>query len=181
MSGKDRHPTAVPGNLLDFCTMADHGFTHLDPAGRARMVDVTPKDPSHRRAIARGRVLMTAETALAVARGAIKKGDVLAVARVAGIQAAKRCSDLIPLCHPLLVGAVTVNFEILDASIVIESQVETVDRTGVEMEALTACSVAALTVYDMCKSKDRSMVISDIALWEKTGGRSGHYRREDSD
>ncbi len=181
MSGQDRHPTAVPGNLLDFCTMADHGFTHLDPAGRARMVDVTPKDPSHRRAIARGRVLMTAETALAVARGAIKKGDVLAVARVAGIQAAKRCSDLIPLCHPLLVGAVTVNFEILDASIVIESQVETVDRTGVEMEALTACSVAALTVYDMCKSKDRSMVISDIALWEKTGGRSGHYRREDSD
>ena len=161
--------------------MADHGFTHLDPAGRARMVDVTPKDPSHRRAIAKGRVLMTAETALAVARGAIKKGDVLAVARVAGIQAAKRCSDLIPLCHPLLVGAVTVNFEILDASIVIESQVETVDRTGVEMEALTACSVAALTVYDMCKSKDRSMVISDIALWEKTGGRSGHYRREDSD
>lgn len=181
MSGKDRHPTAVPGNLLDFCTMADHGFTHLDPAGRARMVDVTPKDPSHRRAIAKGRVLMTAETALAVAQGAIKKGDVLAVARVAGIQAAKRCSDLIPLCHPLLVGAVTVNFEILDTSIVIESQVETVDRTGVEMEALTACSVAALTVYDMCKSKDRSMVISDIALWEKTGGRSGHYRREDSD
>ena len=161
--------------------MADHGFTHLDPAGRARMVDVTPKDPSHRRAIAKGRVLMTAETALAVAQGAIKKGDVLAVARVAGIQAAKRCSDLIPLCHPLLVGAVTVNFEILDTSIVIESQVETVDRTGVEMEALTACSVAALTIYDMCKSKDRSMVISDIALWEKTGGRSGHYRREDSD
>ncbi|MDE0065822.1 MAG: cyclic pyranopterin monophosphate synthase MoaC [Acidimicrobiaceae bacterium] len=161
--------------------MADHGFTHLDPAGRARMVDVTPKDPSHRRAIARGRVFMTAETALAVAQGAIKKGDVLAVARVAGIQAAKRCSDLVPLCHPLLVGAVTVNFEILDTSIVIESQVETVDRTGVEMEALTACSVAALTVYDMCKSKDRSMVISDIALWEKTGGRSGHYRREDSD
>ena len=159
--------------------MADRGFTHLDPAGRARMVDVTPKEPTHRRAIARGTVLMTAETALAVAQGAIKKGDVLAVARVAGIQAAKRCSDLVPLCHPLLVGAVTVNFEILDASIVIESQVETVDRTGVEMEALTACSVAALTVYDMCKSKDRSMVISDIALWEKTGGRSGQYRRDD--
>ena len=122
---------------------------------------------------------MTAETALAVAQGAIKKGDVLAVARVAGIQAAKRCADLVPLCHPLLVGAVTVNFEVLDTSIVIESQVETVDRTGVEMEALTACSVAALTVYDMCKSKDRSMVISDISLWEKTGGRSGHYRREE--
>ncbi len=159
--------------------MAEGGFTHLDPAGRARMVDVTPKEPTHRRAIARGRVSMTAETALAVAQGAIKKGDVLAVARVAGIQAAKRCADLVPLCHPLLVGGVTVNFEILDTSIVIESQVETVDRTGVEMEALTACSVAALTVYDMCKSKDRSMVISDIALWEKTGGRSGHYRREE--
>ena len=143
------------------------------------MVDVTPKEPTHRRAIARGRVLMTAETALAVAQGAIKKGDVLAVARVAGIQAAKRCSDLLPLCHPLLVGAVTVNFEILDTSIVIESQVETVDRTGVEMEALTACSVAALTVYDMCKSKDPSMVISDVALWEKTGGRSGQYRRDE--
>ncbi len=121
---------------------------------------------------------MTADTASAVAQGAIKKGDVLAVARVAGIQAAKRASDLLPLCHPLLVGAVTVNFEINDTSIDIEAQVETVDRTGVEMEALTACSVAALTVYDMCKSMDRSMVIGDIALWEKTGGRSGHYRRE---
>lgn len=120
---------------------------------------------------------MTPETASAVAQGAIKKGDVLAVARVAGIQAAKRASDLLPLCHPLLVGSVHVNFEILDDSIEIEAAVETVDRTGVEMEALTACSVAALTVYDMCKSKDRSMVIGEIALWEKTGGRSGHYRR----
>ena len=144
------------------------------------MVDVTPKDPTHRRAIARGRVTMTPETASAVAQGAIKKGDVLAVARVAGIQAAKRASDLLPLCHPLLVGAVNVNFEILDESIEIEASVETVDRTGVEMEALTACSVAALTVYDMCKSKDRSMVIGEIALWEKTGGRSGHYRRAEA-
>lgn len=158
--------------------MTDAGFTHLDPLGRARMVDVTPKEPSHRRAIARGRVTMTPETASAVAQGAIKKGDVLAVARVAGIQAAKRASDLLPLCHPLLVGAVTVNFEITDTSVEIEAQVETVDRTGVEMEALTACSVAGLTVYDMCKSMDRSMVIGDVALWEKTGGRSGHYRRE---
>ena len=124
---------------------------------------------------------MTPETASAVAQGAIKKGDVLAVARVAGIQAAKRASDLLPLCHPLLVGAVTVNFEILDDSIEIEAAVETVDRTGVEMEALTACSVAALTVYDMCKSRDRAMVIGEIALWEKTGGRSGHYRRDESD
>ncbi len=142
------------------------------------MVDVTPKDPTHRRAIARGRVSMTAETASAVAQGAIKKGDVLAVARIAGIQAAKRSADLLPLCHPLLVGSVTINFEINDTSVEIEAQVETVDRTGVEMEALTACSVAALTVYDMCKSRDRSMVIGEIALWEKTGGRSGHYKRE---
>lgn len=142
------------------------------------MVDVTPKDPTHRRAIARARVHMSSETAGEVARGAITKGDVLAVARVAGIQAAKRTPDLIPLCHPLLVGAVLVNFRIEDTYIEIESEVETVDRTGVEMEAMTACSVAALTIYDMCKSRDRSMVISDVTLWEKTGGRSGTYRRE---
>ncbi|HBU04407.1 MAG TPA: cyclic pyranopterin monophosphate synthase MoaC [Acidimicrobiaceae bacterium] len=160
--------------------MTDHGFTHLDPLGRARMVDVTPKEPSHRRAIARGRVHMTPETASAVTQGAIKKGDVLAVARVAGIQAAKRASDLIPLCHPLMVGAVTVNFEINRDSIEVEAAVDTFDRTGVEMEALTACSVAALTIYDMCKSMDKSMVIGDIALWEKTGGKSGTYRRSDA-
>lgn len=157
--------------------MAESPFTHLDPLGRARMVDVTPKDPTHRRAIARCRVYMSSETASRVARGAIAKGDVIAVARVAGIQAAKRTPDLIPLCHPLLVGSVYVNFEIADAWIEIESQVETVDRTGVEMEALTACSVAALTIYDMCKSADRSMVIGELALWEKTGGKSGTYRR----
>jgi cyclic pyranopterin phosphate synthase len=160
--------------------MSDHGFTHLDPLGRARMVDVTPKEPSHRRAIARGRIHMTPETASAVTQGAIKKGDVLAVARVAGIQAAKRASDLIPLCHPLMVGAVTVNFEINHDSIEVEAAVDTFDRTGVEMEALTACSVAALTIYDMCKSMDKSMVIGDIALWEKTGGKSGTYRRSDA-
>ena len=159
--------------------MSESGFTHLDSDGRARMVDVTPKEPSHRRAIARGRVNMTPETASAVAQGAIKKGDVLAVARVAGIQAAKKTSDLLPLCHPLMVGAVTVNFEINDASIEIEAAVDTFDRTGVEMEALTACSVAALTIYDMCKSMDRSMVIDAVTLWEKTGGRSGTYRRSD--
>ena len=159
--------------------MSDRGLTHLDPLGRARMVDVTPKDPTHRRAIARGRVHMDSETAGLVARGAITKGDVLAVARVAGIQAAKRTSDLIPLCHPLMVGSVFVNFRIEETFIEVEAQVETVDRTGVEMEALTACSVAALTIYDMCKSSDRSMVIGEIALWEKTGGRSGTYRRED--
>jgi cyclic pyranopterin phosphate synthase len=156
-----------------------HGFSHLDPLGRARMVDVTPKEATHRRAMARARITMKAETASAVARGAIGKGDVLAVARVAGIQAAKRAPDLIPLCHPLLVGSVFVNFEIGDEHIDVEAQVETVDRTGVEMEALTACAIAALTVYDMCKSMDRGMVISDLALWEKTGGKSGTYRRAD--
>jgi len=158
--------------------MSDRGLTHLDPLGRARMVDVTPKDPTHRRAIARGKVFMTSETTSLVARGSISKGDVLAVARVAGIQAAKRTPDLIPLCHPLLVGSVFVNFRIEDTFIQVEAQVETVDRTGVEMEALTACSVACLTIYDMCKSADRSMEIGEIALWEKTGGRSGAYRRD---
>ncbi len=157
--------------------MSDHGFTHLDPLGRARMVDVTPKEPSHRRAIARARVHMSSDTADAIARGAIGKGDVLAVARVAGIQAAKRTPELIPLCHPLLVGAVLVNFRLEADHVEVEAEVETYDRTGVEMEALTACTVAALTIYDMCKSKDRAMVIGDITLWEKTGGRSGVYRR----
>jgi cyclic pyranopterin monophosphate synthase len=161
--------------------MSDRGLTHLDPLGRARMVEVTPKEPTHRRAIARGRVHMTTETTSLVARGAINKGDVLSVARVAGLQAAKRASDLIPLCHPVLVGAMLVNFRIEDTYIEVESQVETVDRTGVEMEALTAATVACLTIYDMCKSVDRSMVIGDIALWEKTGGRSGNFRRHPDD
>ncbi|CAN5673552.1 hypothetical protein BH24ACT4_BH24ACT4_03840 [soil metagenome] len=161
--------------------MSDRGLTHLDPLGRARMVDVTPKEPTLRRAVARGRVYMQPETTSLIARGGVGKGDVLAVARVAGIQAAKRASDLIPLCHPLLVGAVLVNFRIEDSFVEIESHVDTVDRTGVEMEALTACSVAGLTIYDMCKSADRSMTIGDIALWEKTGGRSGVYRRDPDD
>lgn len=121
---------------------------------------------------------MTPDTASAVARGAIAKGDVLSVARVAGIQAAKRTADLIPLCHPLLIGAVNVNFEIGDAHIDVEASVETVGRTGVEMEALTACSVAGLTIYDMCKSLDKSMTITQVALWEKTGGKSGTYHRK---
>jgi cyclic pyranopterin monophosphate synthase len=157
--------------------MSERGLTHLDPLGRARMVDVTPKEPTHRRAIVRGRVYMQPETTSLVARGAITKGDVLSVARVAGIQAAKRTPDLIPLCHPLLVGSVLVNFRIEDDFIEVEAQVDTIDRTGVEMEAMTACSVACLTIYDMCKSADRAMVIGDITLWEKTGGRSGTYRR----
>ena len=143
------------------------------------MVDVSSKEPSHRRAVARGRVRMASEVARALSRGEIGKGDVLAVARVAGIQAAKRTSELVPLCHGLAISSVAVDFEVLDDSVGIEARVETVDRTGVEMEALTACSVAALTIYDMCKSLDRSMTISGIALWEKTGGRSGTYRREE--
>ena len=158
--------------------MSDRGLTHLDPLGRARMVDVTPKEATHRRAIARCKVHMQAETTALVARGAVTKGDVLAVARIAGIQAAKRTPDLIPLCHQLMVGSVLVNFTIDDTWIEIEAQVETVDKTGVEMEALTACSIAALTIYDMCKSADRSMTIGELALWEKTGGRSGIYRRK---
>ncbi len=157
--------------------MSDLTFTHLDPMGRARMVDVTPKDPTHRRAVARGRVFMQPATTEAVVNREVKKGDVLAVARVAAIQAAKRTSDMIPLCHPLLIGSVNVNFEIGDDFIEIEVQVDTIDRTGVEMEALHACAIAGLTIYDMCKSADKAMVIGEIALWEKTGGRSGTYRR----
>jgi cyclic pyranopterin phosphate synthase len=153
-------------------------FTHLDPLGRARMVDVTSKEATHRRAIARCKVRMTSDTASKIASGAIAKGDVLAVARVAGIQAAKQTPNLLPLCHPLLVGSVFVNFQIEEYHVEVEAQVETVDRTGVEMEALTACAVAALTIYDMCKSIDRAMTITDVALWEKTGGRSGTFRRE---
>nr|MBU6202940.1 cyclic pyranopterin monophosphate synthase MoaC [Acidobacteriota bacterium] len=157
--------------------MSDAQFSHLDPLGRARMVDVTPKEPTHRRAVARCKVFMQAATTAAIANREVKKGDVLAVARVAGIQAAKRTSDMIPLCHPLLIGAVTINFEIGDTFVAVECHVDTIDRTGVEMEALHACSVAALTIYDMCKSADREMVIGDLTLWEKSGGRQGTYRR----
>ena len=157
--------------------MSDAQFSHLDPLGRARMVDVTPKEPTHRRAVARCKVFMQPATTAAVATREVQKGDVLAVARVAGIQAAKRTSDMIPLCHPLLIGAVTINFEIGDTWVAVECHVDTIDRTGVEMEALHACSVAALTIYDMCKSADREMVIGELTLWEKSGGRQGTYRR----
>src|SRR6201997_4435445 len=142
--------------------MSDRGLTHLDPLGRARMVDVTPKEATHRRAMSRCKVFMTPETTDKVASNAVSKGDVLGAARIAGIQAAKRAADLIPLCHPLLVGSVYVNFTIGDNYVEIEAQVETVDRTGVEMEAMTACTVAALTVYDMCKSSDRTMTIEHL-------------------
>ena len=157
--------------------MSERGLTHIDPLGRARMVDVTPKEPTHRRAVARCKVFMAPETTSMVATNAVTKGDVLGVARVAGIQAAKRTPDLIPLCHQLTIGSVYVNFTIGDDHVEVEAQVETVDRTGVEMEALTAASMAALTIYDMCKSSDRTMMIGELALWEKTGGRAGTWRR----
>ncbi|MDA8365984.1 MAG: cyclic pyranopterin monophosphate synthase MoaC [Actinomycetota bacterium] len=157
--------------------MTNRGLSHLDPLGGARMVDISPKEPTHRRALARCRVTMLPETTAKVANNAITKGDVLATARVAGIQAAKRTADLVPMCHPLLVGSVHVDFTIGDDFVEVEAKVETVDRTGVEMEAMTACAVAALTVYDMCKTIDRTMSVGDLKLWEKSGGSSGAWKR----
>ena len=157
--------------------MDDEGFTHLDSEGRARMVDVSGKEVTQRRAVARARVTMQEETAQALADGTVAKGDVLAVARVAGIQAAKRTSELIPLCHPLMLSSVQVDLTPGPSWVDIEATAETVDRTGVEMEALTACSVAALTVYDMCKSRDRAMQVEALGLVEKSGGRSGDWHR----
>jgi len=157
--------------------MPEHGFTHLDHLGRAHMVDVTGKDATSRRAVARCKVFMAPATTAMIANNAVTKGDVLTTARVAGIQAAKRTAELIPLCHTLLIGAVRIDFNIGDDNVEVEAQAETVDRTGVEMEALVAAGTAALTIYDMCKSADRTMVIGDVALWEKTGGRSGHWTR----
>ena len=151
-------------------------FTHLDPLGRAHMVDVTAKEPSIRRAMARCTVQMLPETAARIASGAITKGDVLAVARVAGIQAAKQTANLLPLCHPLLVGSVLVNFRLEEDRVEVEAHVDTVDRTGVEMEALTAVAVGLLTIYDMCKAVDRGMQIEGIGLLEKKGGKSGHWK-----
>jgi len=142
------------------------------------MVNVGDKASSRRRAVARGQVHMASETIQALSQGNTPKGDVLAVARVAGIQAAKKTAELIPLCHPLPLTSASVSFQIEEDHIGIESTVETVGQTGVEMEALTACSVAALTIYDMCKSLDRLMVIGSVALWEKEGGRSGVWKRE---
>jgi cyclic pyranopterin monophosphate synthase len=141
------------------------------------MLDSAPKEATHRRALARCKVFMLPETTAAIASNAITKGDVLGAARIGGIQAAKQTANMIPLCHPLLVGSVYVNFTIGDDHVEVESQVETVDRTGVEMEAMMACSMAALTIYDMCKSTDRTMSIGELMLWEKTGGRNGVWRR----
>lgn len=157
--------------------MNDAGFTHLDESGAAHMVDVGDKDATRRRAVARSVVVMESTTAAAIADGDVKKGDVLAVARIAGIQAAKRTADIIPLCHPLLLSKVAVDLSVEESSVVIEAVVETTGPTGVEMEALHACTAAALTIYDMCKALDRAMVISDVMLIEKSGGRSGDFRR----
>ena len=159
--------------------MNDAGFTHLDESGAAHMVDVGDKDATRRRAVARSVVSMEATTAAAIADGDVKKGDVLAVARIAGIQAAKRTADIIPLCHPLLLSKVAVDLTVEESSVVIEAVVETTGPTGVEMEALHACTAAALTIYDMCKALDRAMVISDVMLIEKSGGRSEDFLRSD--
>ncbi|MDA1192869.1 MAG: cyclic pyranopterin monophosphate synthase MoaC [Candidatus Poribacteria bacterium] len=156
-------------------------FTHFDDSGDARMVDVTDKDVTQREAIARGVVTAKPETIAKIRDNAFEKGDVLDVARLAGIMAAKRTSDLIPLCHPLPISGVKVTLTLNEArhSVEIEARVRVTGRTGVEMEALTAVSVAALTVYDMCKSVDKGMTIGDIRLIQKTGGKSGAFVREE--
>lgn len=153
------------------------GFTHFDSAGAARMVDVSDKPATKRLARARGLVRMKPATLAAITSGSVAKGAVLEVARLAGIMAAKRTGELIPLCHPLGLDAVEIDFETGDDAIVIEATATVTGKTGVEMEALTAVSAAALTIYDMCKSMDRSMVIERIALEEKSGGKSGRFVR----
>lgn len=159
---------------------ASHGephFTHFDGAGRAHMVDVAGKEVTHRVARAAGRIAMLPTTLAAIRDQRTQKGDVLLVARVAAIAAAKRAADLIPLCHPLPITRVAVDFSLDESAnaVLIEATVETIARTGVEMEALTAVSAGLLTVYDMCKAADRGMRIDGIRLLEKSGGRSGHF------
>ncbi len=157
-----------------------NGFTHLDESGRARMVDVSDKDVTRREATARATVLMQPETARLIASGEVAKGDVLAVAQVAGVMAAKRTPDLIPLCHPLPISGVEMAFDldVENAQLEIRATVRVSSRTGVEMEALTAVSVAALTVYDMCKAVDRGMTLTNIELLHKAGGKSGEFVRQ---
>ena len=158
------------------------GLSHLDPEGTARMVDVTEKAATAREARARATIRMQPATLRAVRRGAIAKGDVLGVARLAGIMADKRTADWIPLCHPLRLTGIEVRF-VVDrrrAAIHVQTAVRTIDRTGVEMEALTAAAAAGLTLYDMVKAIDRAMVLTDVCLVEKTGGRSGHWTRPDA-
>ncbi len=158
-------------------------LTHFDEKGNTQMVNVGGKDETLRIAIARGHITARPETLRLIAEQGMKKGDVLEVARLAGIMAAKRTGELIPLCHPLALTSIRVELVIADdvPQIEIEAEVQTVGRTGVEMEALTAVSVAALTVYDMCKAVDREMVIGDVRLVKKTGGKSGSFTRDTKD
>jgi cyclic pyranopterin monophosphate synthase len=155
-------------------------LTHTNKQGQAEMVDISDKDTSVREAHAQAIITMSQEALQLVQQNQIKKGDVLAVARIAGIQAAKKCSDLIPLCHPLALSKVRVDFEIDEDKqlILILAYCKMSGRTGVEMEALTAASIAALTIYDMCKAVDMTMTVTDICLLEKLGGKRGHYLRE---
>jgi cyclic pyranopterin phosphate synthase len=154
--------------------MAD--LTHLDADGGAHMVDVSAKADTAREAVAEGRISMSAEALAAIRAGNMKKGDVLGTARIAGILAAKKTSDLIPLCHPLMLSKISVEFAYEVAAIRVEARVRLNGPTGVEMEALTAVSVSLLTLYDMAKALDKSMIISDVRLLSKTGGKSGDYR-----
>jgi len=155
-------------------------LTHLDEKGAARMVDITDKEITHREAIATSYVSMSADTLDKVINQGIAKGDVLSVARIAGIQACKRCSDLIPLCHPLQLSSVTVDFTIDQAAnkILIKCRCKLAGRTGVEMEALTGASIAALTIYDMCKALEKGMVIGETKLEMKSGGKSGTWENK---
>lgn len=154
-------------------------LTHVDENGKARMVDISQKSVTERVAVASGKVTMQASTMTLIKEDGIKKGDVLAVARVAGIMASKRTSDLIPLCHPIPITSVTLDFEFESETVLgIRAEVKTTHSTGVEMEALTAVSIAALTVYDMCKSVDRGIEIGDIRLEHKSGGNSGVFDRD---
>ncbi|GHU85335.1 cyclic pyranopterin monophosphate synthase MoaC [Spirochaetia bacterium] len=177
----------------------EQGFTHFDNRGNAVMADVSAKDVTVRTAVAKGAISMNEETFRAIQDGSAKKGDVLAVARIAGIMAAKRTAEIIPLCHPLTFDTCTVDFNLIDTNTEIDkpdknsktnqtyqpNQIEAVctvklsGKTGAEMEALTGVSAALLTIYDMCKALDRSMVMGNIRLWEKSGGKSGHFMRDE--
>ena len=151
-------------------------LTHLDDAGNATMVDISAKNATVRQAVAEGRIIMSAEALAAVRDGAVKKGDVLATARIAGIMAAKKTSELIPLCHPLALSKVAVDFDFEDDGIRVTALARLSGQTGVEMEALAAAAVALLTIYDMAKALDKNMEISGIRLLSKTGGKSGDWR-----
>ncbi len=157
---------------------SQHELTHIDDAGRAAMVDVSAKAATERVATAEGFVHMAPHVVDAVRENRVAKGEVLAVARVAGIQAAKRCADLIPLCHPLMLSKVAVDFAVRDDGVHVTAMCKLKGQTGVEMEALTAVSVAALTIYDMCKAMDKSMTISGVSLLRKEGGKSGVWERD---